>query len=157
MLWRNGMTFEHEVAVSTCECLTTVVGRRRRELAVMTLLILLAITGCSAWSREAPDTWRANYVRDPFRVWSAIELALTELEYRIEESDEMQGTFRGVSNTGGKGPEIVLDISQVARGSDQVSVYVKPSFSEAGETGDPDLLEAAAAKFMKHLNGLLNG
>ena len=37
------MTFKHEVAVSTCECLTTVVGRRRRrQLAVMTVLTLLA-------------------------------------------------------------------------------------------------------------------
>ena len=151
------MTFKPEVAVSTCECLTTVVGWRRRELAVMMLLVLLAITGCSAWSREAPDTWRANYVRDPFRVWSAIELALTDLEYRIEDSDELQGTIRGVSNTGGTGPEIVLNISQVAYGSDQVSVSVKPSFSEAGGAGDPDLLEAAAAKFMKYLNDLLNG
>ncbi len=152
------MTFKHEVAVSRREDPTTVMGRlRRRGLAVMMLLVLLAITGCSAWSREAPDTWRANYVRDPFRVWSAIELALTDLEYRIEDSDELQGTVRGVSNTGGKGPEIVLNISQVARGSDQVSVYVKSSFSEAGETGDPDLLEAAAAGFMKHLNDLLDG
>jgi hypothetical protein len=152
------MTFKNDVAVSTCECLTTVVGRRRRgELAVMSLLTLLAIAGCSAWSREAPDTSRANFVRDPFRVWSAIELALIELEYRIEDSDELQGTVRGVSNTGGKGPEIVLNISQVARGSDQVSVYVKPSFSEAGGTGDPDLLEAAAAKFMKYLSDLLDG
>jgi hypothetical protein len=90
-------------------------------------------------------------------VWSAIELSLTELEYRIEDSDELQGTVRGVSNTGGKGPEIVLNISQVARGSDQVSVYVKPSFSEAGGAGDPDLLEAAAAKLMKYLNDLLDG
>ena len=152
------MTFKHEVAVPRREDPTTVMGRlRRRGLAVMMLLVLLAITGCSAWSHEAPETWRANYVRDPFRVWSAIELALTELEYRIEDSDELRGTVRGVSNTGGKGPEIVLDISQVARGSDQVSVYVKPSFSEAGETGDPDLLEGAAAKFMKYLNDLLNG
>jgi len=152
------MTFKHEVAVSRREDPKTVMGRlRRRGLAVMMLLVLLAIAGCSAWSREAPDTWRANYVRDPFRVWSAIELALTELEYRIEDSDELQGTVRGVSNTGGKGPEIVLDISQVARGSDQVSVYVKPSFSEAGGAGDPDLLEAAAAKFIKYLNDLLDG
>ncbi len=152
------MTFKHEVVVSTRERPTTVMGRRRRgELAVMTLLILLAITGCSAWSREAPDTSRANFVRDPFRVWSAIELALIELEYRIEDSDELQGTVRGVSNTGCKGPEIVLDISQVARGSDQVSVFVKPSFSEAGGTGDQALLDKAAEAFMKRLDELLNG
>ena len=131
-------------------------GRVAAQGALL-ILLLLAIAGCSAWSREPADTWRANYVRDPFRVWSALELTLIDLEYRVEESDQMQGTLRGVENTGGKGPEIVLDISQVARGSDQVSVYVKPSFSEAGETGDPDLLEAAAAKFMKYLNDLLNG
>ncbi len=125
--------------------------------SVLLILLVLGMTGCSAWSREPPDTWRANYVRDPFRVWNANKLALNELDYRIEESDEMQGTMRGVSNTGRKGPEIVLDISQVGHGSDQVSVYVKPSFSETGETVDADLLEAAAAEFMKHLNDLLNG
>jgi len=125
--------------------------------AASVMLILMATAGCSTWSREAANSSRANFVRDPFRVWSAIELALTEIEYRVEESDEMQGTLRAVSNTGGKGPEIVLDISQVGYGSDQVSVYVKPSFSEAGGTGDPDLLEAAAAEFMKHLKDLLNG
>jgi len=90
-------------------------------------------------------------------VWAAIELAVIEIEYRIEESDEMQGTVRAVSNTGGKGPEIVLNISQVGHSSDQVSVYVKPSFSESGGSGDPDLLDEASAEFMKHLNELLNG
>ena len=129
----------------------------RRELAVMMLLILLAIAGCSTSSSDSTDTWRANFVRDPFRVWAAIELAVIEIEYRVEESDEMQGTLRAVSNTGGKGPEIVLNISQVGHSSDQVSVYVKPSFGEAGDSGDPDLLEAASAEFMKHLNDLLNG
>jgi len=82
---------------------------------------------------------------------------LVDLEYRVEESNEMQGTIRGVENTGGKGPEIVLDISQVGHGSDQVSVYVKPSFSEAGGTGDQDLLDQAATAFMKRLDELLNG
>ena len=139
------MTLKHDVTVSRC------------ELAVMTLLILVAIAGCSTSSSDSTDTSRANFVRDPFRVWAAIELALIEIEYRVEESDEMQGTLRAVSNTGGKGSEIVLDISQVGRSSDQVSVYVKPSFSEAGGATDPDLLEAAAAEFMKHLNALLNG
>ena len=130
----------------------------RRALSVASLmLVLLAATGCSTSSSDSTDTSRANFVRDPFRVWAAIELAVIEIEYRVEESDEMQGTMRAVSNTGGKGPEIVLDISQVAHGSDQVSVYVKPSFSEAGGTGDPDLLDAASAEFMKHLNALLNG
>ena len=133
--------------------------RRSRVAAQSALLILflLAITGCSAWSREPADTWRANYVRDPFRVWNAVKLALYDLDYREDAVDEMQGTIRGVENTGGKGPEIVLDISQVGHGSDQVSVYVKPSFSEAGGSGDPDLLEAAVAEFMKHLKDLLNG
>jgi hypothetical protein len=130
----------------------------RRALLILTLIpILLAIAGCSTLSSDSSDTSRANFVRDPFRVWAAIELAVIEIEYRIEESDEMQGTVRAVSNTGGKGPEIVLNISQVGHGSDQVSVYVKPSFSEAGGSGDPDLLEAATAEFMKHLNELLNG
>ena len=130
----------------------------RRALVILTTIpILLAIAGCSTLSSDSSDTSRANFVRDPFRVWAAIELAVIEIEYRIEESDEMQGTVRAVSNTGGKGPEIVLDISQVGHGSDQVSVYVKPSFSEAGGTGDPDLLAAASAEFMKHLNALLNG
>jgi hypothetical protein len=130
----------------------------RRALSVASfMLVLLAATGCSTSSGDSSDTSRANFVRDPFRVWAAIELALIEIEYRVEESDEMQGTIRAVSNTGGKGPEIVLDISQVAYGSDRVSVYVKPSFSEAGGTGDQDDLEAAAAEFMKHLNDLLNG
>ena len=111
----------------------------RRALSVASLmLVLLAIAGCSTLSSDSSDTSRANFVRDPFRVWAAIELALIEIEYRVEESDEMQGTIRAVSNTGGKGPEIVLDISQVAYGSDQVSVYVKPSFSEAGGTGAQD-------------------
>ncbi len=143
------MTLKHDVEMMR--------RRRRRELAIMTLLILLAIAGCSTSSSDSTDTSRANFVRDPFRVWAAIELAVIEIEYRVEESDEMQGTVRAVSNTGGKGPEIVLDISQVGHSSDQVSVYVKPSFSEAGGTGDPDLLETAAAEFMKHLNDLLNG
>jgi len=129
------MTLKHDVEMMR--------RRRRRELAIMTLLILLAIAGCSTSSSDSTDTSRANFVRDPFRVWAAIELAVIEIEYRVEESDEMQGTVRAVSNTGGKGPEIVLDIS--------------PSFSEAGGTGDPDLLETAAAEFMKHLNDLLNG
>jgi hypothetical protein len=125
---------------------------------ILTLIpILLAIAGCSTLSSDSSDTSRANFVRDPFRVWAAIELAVIEIEYRIEESDEMQGTVRAVSNTGGKGPEIVLNISQVGHGSDQVSVYVKPSFSEAGGSGDPDLLDEASAEFMKHLNELLNG
>jgi hypothetical protein len=122
-----------------------------------TIPILLTIAGCSTLSSDSSDTSRANFVRDPFRVWAAIELAVIEIEYRIEESDEMQGTVRAVSNTGGKGPEIVLNISQVGHGSDQVSVYVKPSFSEAGGSGDPDLLDEASAEFMKHLNELLNG
>lgn len=125
--------------------------------SALLILLLLGMTGCSAWSREQPGTWRANYVRDPFRVWNANTLALNELEYRIEASDEMQGTIRGVSNTGGKGPEIVLDISQVGHGSDQVSVYVKPSFSETGGTGDQALLDKAAEAFMKRLDELLNG
>jgi len=131
-------------------------GRVAAQSALL-ILLLLGMTGCSAWSREPPDTWRANYVRDPFRVWSALELTLIDLEYRVEESNEMQGTIRGVENTGGKGPEIVLDISQVGHGSDQVSVYVKPSFSEAGGTGDQDLLDQAATAFMKRLDELLNG
>ena len=130
----------------------------RRALVIMTAIpILLAIAGCSTLSSDSSDTSRANFVRDPFRVWAAIELAVIEIEYRIEESDEMQGTVRAVSNTGGKGPEIVLNISQVGHGSDQVSVYVKPSFSEAGGSGDPDLLDEASAEFMKHLKELLNG
>ena len=130
----------------------------RSALLILTLIpILLAIAGCSTLSSDSSDTSRANFVRDPFRVWAAIELAVIEIEYRIEESDEMQGTVRAVSNTGGKGPEIVLNISQVGHGSDQVSVYVKPSFSEAGGSGDPDLLDEASAEFMKHLNELLNG
>ena len=131
-------------------------GRVAAQSALL-ILLLLAIAGCSAWSRESPDTWRANYVRDPFRVWSALELALIDLEYRVEESDQMQGTMRGVANTGGKGPEIVLDISQVGHGSDQVSVFVKPSFSESGGKGDQDLLDKAATAFMKRLDELLNG
>ena len=125
--------------------------------SALLILLLLGMTGCSAWSHEPPNTWRANYVRDPFRVWNANMLALNELDYRIEESDEMQGTLRGVLNTGGKGPEVVLDISQVGHGSDQVSVYVKPSFSEAGGTGDQDVLDKAATAFMKRLDELLNG
>ena len=129
-----------------------------RALVILTTIpILLTIAGCSTLSSDSSDTSRANFVRDPFRVWAAIELAVIEIEYRIEESDEMQGTVRAVSNTGGKGPEIVLDISQVGHSSDQVSVYVKPSFSDAGGTGDPDLLDAASAEFMKHLNEFLNG
>jgi hypothetical protein len=131
-------------------------GRVAAQSAFL-ILLLLGITGCSAWSREPPDTWRANYVRDPFRVWSALELTLVDLEYRVEESDEMQGTMRGVENTGGKGPEVVLDISQVGHGSDHVSVYVKPSFSDAGGTGDQALLDQAATAFMKRLDELLNG
>jgi hypothetical protein len=131
-------------------------GRVAAQSALL-ILLLLTIAGCSTWSREPPDTWRANYVRDPFRVWNANKLALNELEYRIEASDEMQGTMRGISNTGGKGPEIVLDISQVGHGSDQVSVYVRPSFSEAGGTGDQNLLDKAAEAFMKRLDELLNG
>ena len=143
------MTPKHNVVVRR--------RQRRRELAVVTLLVLLAIAGCSTWSSDSSDTSRANFVRDPFRVWSAIELAVIEIEYRVEESDEMQGTLRAVSNTGGKGPEIVLDISQVGRGGDHVSVFVKPSFSEAGGTGDQDLLDQAATAFMKRLDELLNG
>ena len=131
-------------------------GRVAAQGALL-ILLLLTIAGCSAWSREPADTWRANYVRDPFRVWAALELTLVDLEYRVEASNEMQGTIRGVENTGGKGPEIVLDISQVGHGSDQVSVYVKPSFSEAGGTGDQDLLDQAATAFMKRLDELLNG
>ena len=131
-------------------------GRGVAQSALL-ILLLLAIAGCSAWSREPADTWRANYVRDPFRVWAALELTLVDLEYRVEESDQMQGTIRGVENTGGKGPEVVLDINQVAYGSDQVSVYVKPSFSEAGGTGDQDVLDNAATAFMKRLDELLNG
>ena len=131
-------------------------GRAAAQSALL-ILLLLAIAGCSAWSREPADTWRANYVRDPFRVWSALELTLVDLEYRVEESDQMQGTIRGVENTGGKGPEVVLDISQVGHGSDHVSVYVKPSFSEAGGTGDQDVLDKAATAFMKRLDELLNG
>jgi len=130
----------------------------RSALLIMTTIpILLTIAGCSTLSSDSSDTSRANFVRDPFRVWAAIELAVIEIEYRIEESDEMQGTVRAVSNTGGKGPEIVLNISQVGHSSDQVSVYVKPSFSESGGSGDPDLLDEASAEFMKHLNELLNG
>lgn len=122
--------------------------------AVVLMVLVVTLSACATSS--GGSKWTGSYFKEPDSVWNAMELTLLELGYEISMKNREDGVIRAKSEADDGGTVILLAIDQVMRTEDQVKVYVKPSFSDAGPSGSPDLLKAAADAFMAGLNAKLN-
>ena len=135
------------------DCLIRVL---RQVVATVLVSGIVSLSACSSTDSSTGGR-RANFFKDPDRVWAAIELSLLELDYEVTESNRFDGWIRAQSVPAEDGTVIELAIDQVVRTDDQVSVYVKPSFGSSGGADNPDLLKAAADALVKTLETTLNG
>ena len=136
-----------------------IASRRFLSFSATTGVIALAMMACacSTFRASSEDTLTATFFDNPDRVWSAIELALLELDYEVVSENRADGVIRAESSRGDDGTVIALAVDQVARTEDQVNVYVKPSFGGDRGSADADLLKAAADAFVKNLEAKLKG
>jgi hypothetical protein len=141
--------------VSIGGCSELAGGRQsvRRVAGRIALVVMVVSLSACASSKAASDgTWRANFFVNSDRVWNAIEVSLTDVNYQVTEKSRFDGTIRAESAAADDGTVIVLDINQVAYTNDQVNVFVRPSFATGGAAANPELLKAAADRFMSILN-----
>lgn len=125
-------------------------------LATILVAVGISLSACSSID-SGSDGWRASFFRNPDTVWAAIELSLLELDYEVTAKNRVDGVIRAQSSPTDDGTVIELAIDQVMRTEDEVNVYVKPSFGGDGASKDPDLLKAAAEKFIKVLRKEVGG
>lgn len=136
-------------------CSDSAGGRQsvRRLAGLIALVVMVVSLSACASSKAASDgTWRANFFVNSDSVWNALELSLIDVDYAITEKNRFDGTIRAESAAADGGTVIVLDINQVAYTNDQVNVFVRPSFAAEGASANPELLKAAADRFMSILN-----
>ena len=141
-----------------------VASTKRGGLIVRDILPVAIVIGaltfcpaCSSWSKSPPDTWTASYFKNPDRVWAGILETLIDLGYDVAESNRQDGRIRTEPHVGEESPGVVLTIDQVMRTGDQVNVYVKSSFGDAGEDANPDVLKGAGDQFVAALDKKLQG
>lgn len=138
--------------------MTDRVQRIRRFVAATALIaVVISLPACSTFQGSSDDTWTVTFFENPDRVWNAIELALLELDYEVITENRADGVIRAASSPAEDGTVIALAIDQVMRTEDQINVYIKPSFGGDGGSGNPDLLKAAADRFVKTLEEELKG
>lgn len=118
-------------------------------------LILLAIglSGC-AITQPSSDPWTLSYVGSPDAVWSAIHVALINLDYDVESENRNDGVIRALRGGTDDAPAAILSIDQVMR-SDDVKVFIRVAAAPEEPAFTFDQREAAAEEFRSALEILL--
>ena len=151
---------EHVVTISKFDAgFRAARWQNARECVVVTVLVTMfvALSACSSVKGSSEGTWNTSYFKNPDHVWGAIEIALIDLDYEVENKNRSDGVIRAMSAPADDGTIIALAIDQVMRTEDQVHVYVKPSFGGNEGSTNPDLLKAAADQFLKAVSDTLGG
>jgi hypothetical protein len=119
------------------------------------MTLIVSAVACSSGG-DSGDTWMRGYLDPPNRVWTAIQISLDELGYRIEKENREDGTIRAVAEEDGPRKGIVLKIDQIMR-TDTVRVHVGVGESSSGRPTDMKRMEAAASEFLGLLDTKLIG
>jgi len=115
--------------------------------------LLFVALGC-ALTRPSSDPWTTYYVGSPDDVWTAIHMALVELDYDVETENRSEGVIRAVREAGDGRPSTVLSIDQVMRGN-EVKVYVRVAAAPDEPAMTFERQETAAEDFLALVNGVL--
>jgi hypothetical protein len=126
-------------------------------MVAVLIAIVVSLAACSTFEGSSDGTWNTSYFTNPDRVWSAIQIALIDLDYEVVDENRDDGIIRATSEPAEDGTVINLAIDQVMRTEDQVHVYIRPSFVGDQGSTNPDLLRAAADELIKALDEKLKG
>lgn len=115
-------------------------------------VVLLGSLGCAA-TRPSSDPWTTHYVGSPDDVWTAIHMALLDLDYDVEAENREDGKVLA-RRDGDDGSTEVLTIDQIMQ-NDEVRVYVRVAAGADEPELDWDQKERLAKDFLALVNGVL--
>ena len=116
-------------------------------------ILVLGSFGCASSGADG-DPWTTHYVGSPDDVWTAIHIALIELDSDIESENREDGLVKAVRDGASDGSVEILSIDQIMR-NDEVKVYVRAASGEGEPTMTMGQQAAIAKEFLALLNGVL--
>ena len=126
----------------------------QRILAILgVLVVLIGCIGC-ATTKSSSDPWTLIYIGSPDDVWTAIHIALIDLDYDVETENREDGLVRAVRDGDDKDSTVVLSIDQIMRTND-VNVYVRVAAGPDEQAMSWDQQEKHAKDFLALVNGVL--
>ena len=128
--------------------------RTGRALAILAIaVVLIGSLGCAA-TKPSSDPWTTHYIGSPDDVWTAIHIALVDLDYDVESENREDGIVRAVRTFDETGSSVVLSIDQIMLTND-VNVYVRVAAGPNEPAMGWDQQEKYAKDFLALVNGLL--
>jgi hypothetical protein len=127
--------------------------KHRLTAALTVALGLLVLSGCAS-SKAEDEPFTTRFVGSPDDTWTAIHIALVELDYDVESENRFDGIIRASRGADGDKPAVVLNIDQVMR-TNVVHIYVRVSGGPDGPALDRSQQEARANELLAIINGLL--
>lgn len=132
-------------------------GKREIRSSSITCVILVVVSiwvvGCSSASNTG-DPWVIQYVGSSDNTWTAIHIALIDLDYTVEKEDRNEGRIRAVREAEDGRAGSVLVIDQMAQ-HDMVNVYVKVEAVPGEPALDRAQREVFANEFVDPVKQLL--
>ena len=121
--------------------------------ATAAAVALMSIIGCaSSTADDAP--WTTHFVGSPDDSWSAIKIALAELDYDVTSENRHNGRISAAREADGDRLAAALDIDQVMR-TNVVHIYVRVSGGTDGPALERGQQESLAKEFLDIVNCLL--
>ena len=116
-------------------------------------IVLFGCLGCAA-TKPSSDPWTTSYIGSPDNVWTAIHIALVDLDYDVETENREDGVVRAVREGDDNNSTVVLSIDQIMRNA-EVSVYVRVAAGPDEPAMSLDQQEKHAKDFLALVNGVL--
>ncbi len=116
-------------------------------------IVLLGCLGCAA-IKPSSDPWTTSYIGSPDNVWTAIHIALVDLDYDVESENREDGTVRAVRDGNDENSTVVLSIDQIMQ-NEEVRVYVRAAAGPDEPEMSWDQKEKLAKDFLALVNGVL--
>jgi len=116
-------------------------------------IVLLAGLGCAV-TKPSSDPWTTSYIGSPDNVWTAIHIALVDLDYDVESENREDGIVRAVRDGNDENSTVVLSIDQIMQ-NEEVRVYVRTAAGPDEPEMSWDQKEKHAKDFLALVNGVL--